>query len=368
MKNILDRLYKGNKEEYYKSLEETLEAKKRKMIVTVNPETVMISKKNHNLKELLNDQDVDLVCDGIAIVKGAYLLNQHEYERITGIDICEFLLNLANLKKYSVYLFGAQEDVTKKLKQKIKEQYKNIKLLGISNGYVKDKDKVMKKIIDLQPDICLVAMGIPLQEELLYKYYKEAKKGIFVGVGGSFDVLSGVKNRAPKWIIKCNLEWLYRIIKEPVRLKRFCKYNLRFLLEVIYQRYKEIINYIVVGVMTTLISLLIYYLGVLLVFNPNNPWQLQMANIISWVVSVTFAYIANRKYVFESKNPDVLKESLTFYGSRIVTLVFDMLMMYLTVSLLGLNDKIMKLIDNLLVIVGNYIISKCLVFIKKEKK
>ena len=84
----------------------------------------------------------------------------------------------------------------------------------------------------MKPDICLIAMGIPMQEKLINKYFKNAKKGIYIGVGGSFDVLSGIKKRAPKLFIKLNLEWLYRIIKEPRRLKRFWNNNIKFLFKI----------------------------------------------------------------------------------------------------------------------------------------
>ena len=81
------------------------------------------------------------------------------------------------------------------------------------------------------PDICLVALGIPFQETIIYKHFNEFKKGIFIGVGGSFDVLSGFKKRAPKIFQKLNIEWLYRIIKEPKRLKRFYKNNIQFVFQ-----------------------------------------------------------------------------------------------------------------------------------------
>ena len=87
----------------------------------------------------------------------------------------------------------------------------------------------MEEIIKLKPDILFVALGIPYQEKLIGKYYNKFKKGIFIGVGGSFDVLSGTKKRAPRLFIKLKLEWLYRIICEPKRLKRFFKYNVKFL-------------------------------------------------------------------------------------------------------------------------------------------
>ena len=115
---------------------------------------------------------------------------------------------------------------------KIKIEYPNINILGYSDGYVKDRDKVFKKIIKLKPDVCLVALGIPHQEKLIYKYLDKFEKGIFVGVGGSFDVLSGSKKRAPKVFIKLNLEWFYRIICEPKRLKRFWNNNVKFIFSV----------------------------------------------------------------------------------------------------------------------------------------
>ena len=100
----------------------------------------------------------------------------------------------------------------------------------------KDKDKVFLDIVSKKPDIVLVALGIPLQEKLIYKYLDKFEKGIFVGVGGSFDVISGHKKRAPKVFIKLNLEWLYRIMKEPSRLKRFYDSNVKFIFKV--RKYK----------------------------------------------------------------------------------------------------------------------------------
>ena len=111
-----------------------------------------------------------------------------------------------------------------------------LKIVGATNGYVVDKDGVFKEISKLKPDIVLVALGIPLQEKLIYKHLGKFDKGIFVGVGGSFDVISGHKKRAPKIFIKLNLEWLYRILKEPKRIKRFYDSNIKFMFKV--RKYK----------------------------------------------------------------------------------------------------------------------------------
>lgn len=132
----------------------------------------------------------------------------------------------------------------------------------------------------------------------------------------------------------------------------------------LYKKYKEIINYLIVGVLTTVVSLIIYYISVFTFLNPKNPVELQIANILSWLAGVTFAYFTNRKYVFESKNKNKIQEATKFVSSRITTLVLDMLVMWLGVTVLHFNDKIIKLISQVLVIVGNYILSKLFVFKK----
>ncbi len=132
----------------------------------------------------------------------------------------------------------------------------------------------------------------------------------------------------------------------------------------LYLKYKEIINYLIVGVLTTAISLAVYYLCTITVLNPKNAFQLQLANVVSWIISVTFAYFTNRKYVFESKNPHIFKEASAFFLARVGTLLMDMGIMFLFVTLMRMNDKIAKLFSQVAVIIGNYVISKWFVFKK----
>lgn len=230
MKEYIKRLYSKSKKTYFKEMD--LWVKKGKIIVTVNPETLMLSESNESLKKLLSKNCVSLVADGIAVVKASKWVGCPVEERITGIEICEELLRIANNNKYSLYLFGAKEEVLNALVDRIKKEYSNINLVGFSNGYVTDKDKVMDEVSKLKPDILLVALGIPMQEELIYNHMNDLRKSVVVGVGGSFDVLSGMKKRAPKIFIKLNLEWLYRILKEPSRLKRFWNSNIKFVFKI----------------------------------------------------------------------------------------------------------------------------------------
>lgn len=125
---------------------------------------------------------------------------------------------------------------------------------------------------------------------------------------------------------------------------------------------KEFINYLIVGGLTTLISLIIYYSLVLTILNPKISIQLQTANVISWIVSVSFAYLTNRKFVFHSKNENIVLESIGFFVSRLSTLLIDMLLMFIIVTHCGFNDKIAKIVVQIIVIVSNYILSKFFVF------
>ncbi len=136
-------------------------------------------------------------------------------------------------------------------------------------------------------------------------------------------------------------------------------------LKKLYKKYEEIVNYLIVGVLTTIVSLALYYLLVLTILNPDNAIELQIANILSWCGAVVFAFITNRKYVFKSKNKNVKKEAITFVSSRILTLLMDMGIMFLTVTVFKMNDKIAKLISQVVITIANYIFSKLFVF-KKE--
>lgn len=227
-----DKIYKKDKNEFYNELEYKLTNNQKQFIITANPETIMYSEKNNELKQAFIDKDTIVVADGIGIVKGARKLNYNINQTIPGIDISVKLLELGNIYNKKIFLFGAKKDTIEKMKEVIKNKYNNLQIVGKVDGYVEDKDKVFEEIKKMEPDIILVALGIPQQECLIYKHLDEFKKGIFIGVGGSFDVISGNKKRAPKIFIKLKFEWLYRILKEPKRLKRFYNSSIKYLVEI----------------------------------------------------------------------------------------------------------------------------------------
>lgn len=232
MNECFKKLYSKKQMDFYKVVEKNLEKEKKMFIITANPETFNIAENNNDFKSMLLDKEVTLVPDGIGIVKAANMLDYKIEERITGIDLANFLLDLSNKKKYKMALLGASKEVMDQLIKVIGERYPNIKLVKTENGYTSKKDEFFEELEKKDVDVCLVALGIPMQEELIYKHLKGFKKGIFVGVGGSFDVISGSKKRAPKIFIKTNTEWLYRIICEPKRIKRFWNNNVKFIFKI----------------------------------------------------------------------------------------------------------------------------------------
>lgn len=139
----------------------------------------------------------------------------------------------------------------------------------------------------------------------------------------------------------------------------------------LYIKYKEIIKYLIFGVLTTVVSLATKYLLLFTILDASNALQLQIAVVVSWVIACLFAYITNRIWVFESKTTSIIKEMAKFFMARLATLGMEMLIMFVFVTALGLNSDIWvviwTLVSQVLIIIGNYVLSKLLVF-KNEKK
>lgn len=227
-----EKIYKDGRDKFYTELEEKIEKNEKEFIVTANPETLMQSEKDEDLKMAVLDKKTTIIPDGVGIIKGANKLNYDIKETILGVDVANKLFELADKHKKKVFLFGAKPEIIEKMKEVLKQKYSNCDVVGAIDGYVENKDKVFDQIKEKNPDIVLVALGIPNQEKLIYKHLDKFNKGIFVGVGGSFDVISGSKKRAPKIFIKLKLEWLYRIVTEPKRLKRFYQSNIKYLFKI----------------------------------------------------------------------------------------------------------------------------------------
>lgn len=232
MRSFFEKTYKGTQQAFYADVKRCLAQEQKKLIVTANPETFMMGERDGEMSRVLLDENTTIIADGIGVLKGANMLGIHMEERLPGVELVETLFGYGNELGKSVFMLGAKQEVLDLLQQRLAKDFPNLKVAGAVNGYVADKDKVFAEIKEKQPDIVLVALGMGTQEKLIYKHYGDFRKGIFVGVGGSFDVLSGTKERAPKFFIDHNIEWLYRIMKEPKRFGRFYNNNVKFIFEV----------------------------------------------------------------------------------------------------------------------------------------
>ncbi|QNQ83195.1 WecB/TagA/CpsF family glycosyltransferase [Lactobacillus sp. PV037] len=208
-------------EEFKKEFIHRLNNHRSTLIVTANPEIVMATKNDSEYFKIIKEDADYVTADGIGILLAAKMQKQSLKERVTGYDLFTWLLRIANLRGLKIYLVGAKAEVLEKTKQKIAQKYPNIKIVGAEDGYFKEDLKtVANRIEKAKPDLVFAALGFPRQEKLLAILRKQKLPALMMGVGGSFDVFSGVVKRAPKKFQQMHLEWFYRLITNPTRLKR----------------------------------------------------------------------------------------------------------------------------------------------------
>lgn len=203
--------------------------------MVVNAAKMVNMQKDKQLRESVINSDI-INADGMAVVWAAKFLGQPLPERVSGIDIMVNLIQLAKQHTYKVFFFGAYEDVVSKLVRMYSELYGNQIIAGYRNGYFTKEQEtgIAQEIADSGADILFVAISSPTKENFLNKYNKVMKIPFIMGVGGSFDVISGMTKRAPVWMQDRGLEWFYRFLQEPRRMwKRYLISNTLFIYYVI---------------------------------------------------------------------------------------------------------------------------------------
>lgn len=224
---ILESVSTYSAKNFYEKIRNDLNNKTKRFVVTANPEIIMNGRKNERMFEILTKEAI-VIPDGIGVSKAVQFLKKNIVERNTGVDFAEFLLKLANDKGYRVFIYGAKQEILDALTERCKKEWPRIIFTGVYNGYENSEEYILKKLRARRAEIYLIALGTPRQELFINKFFGEINSGICVGVGGSLDVLSGQIRRAPKFFLRHNLEWLYRISTQPNRLKRFLQGNVLF--------------------------------------------------------------------------------------------------------------------------------------------
>lgn len=220
-----------NYDELIEQIFQRIERKEKSLIVAINPEKIMKAKEDPALKKLLNEAEFQIP-DGIGVILASKIQKGQISERVTGVDLMMRLCEEAAKKQKPIFLYGGKPGVAASAAEKLKALYPGIQIAGIQHGYETDNEKVIDKINEAKPDILFVAMGSPKQENWINANRDQLYPTIYQGVGGSFDVLAGNVKRAPKAFQKVGLEWFYRLMMEPKRIKRQMALP-KFLLEVV---------------------------------------------------------------------------------------------------------------------------------------
>lgn len=193
-------------------------------VVTPNPEIVLESRKNKGLSAAVRSADMVLP-DGVGVIYASHILGTPIKNRIPGIDFASALLARMSESEKKIFLLGAKPGVAELAAQRLTERYPGLLVCGVNDGYFDQADNefLVKKINSAAPDLVVVCLGSPKQEIWMKNNAQQLDVGLMIGLGGALDVYAGVVERAPRRWRSMGLEWLYRLIKEPKRIKRMIK-------------------------------------------------------------------------------------------------------------------------------------------------
>lgn len=212
------KVFNGSKDE----LMEFIEGLEQVNIVSGNPQVLYSGLKNKFLFESFNDDKSIIIPDGIGTVICSKIVKEPVEEKIAGIEVMNEIIRKCAEEGKGIYLVGAKQEILNECIINLKTKYVDLNILGSHDGFfdLDDCEDIVSDIEKKQPYAVFVAMGCPRQEIFIDKYLERFKCRFIMGVGGSFDVIAGKVKRAPKWMINLGMEWLYRVIKEPFRIKR----------------------------------------------------------------------------------------------------------------------------------------------------
>lgn len=203
-------------------------------VVTPNSEIVYEAMADQGLRDLLNGADLVLP-DGAGVVLGSKILKTPLKQKVAGVDFADRLLGLLAENGGTVYLLGSKPGIAELAAEKMLAKHPGLQICGLADGYFKEEGPVIEKINQARPDVLFVCLGAPKQEKFMAAHQKDLQVKVMIGLGGSLDSFAGTVKRAPKWMIACNLEWFYRLLKEPWRFKRMLRLP-KFLWAVVRRR------------------------------------------------------------------------------------------------------------------------------------
>ncbi len=202
--------------------------------VTPNAEIVYEAMHDDRFREILNGADLVLP-DGAGTVLGAKLLGTPLKQKVAGIDFASNLLGILAGTGKRLYLLGSKPGIAEQAAENMKKTHPGLCICGTADGYFKDEAPVIAKINEARPDVLFVCLGAPKQEIFMHTHREDLHVPMMIGLGGSLDGFAGTVKRAPAWMIRLQLEWLYRLYKEPKRIGRMMRLP-KFVLAVLAER------------------------------------------------------------------------------------------------------------------------------------
>ena len=204
------------------ALEQRMLAREQTFVVTANAEIIMMCQEDAAYNDIISHQAELVLPDGAGAVWAGRHLGYKVPERVAGFDLYNHLLALSAEKGYKAYFFGGSPGIAEAAKTKSEELYPGVQIVGCHNGYFTDTDvpAIIEEINNSGAEMLFVALGAPKQEKWILAHRAELKPRILMGIGGSFDVLAGKMERAPKWMQDASLEWAFRLYKQPSRFMR----------------------------------------------------------------------------------------------------------------------------------------------------
>ena len=216
-------------------IEETIELSRKSFWVAINPIKIYHSWHKPELLNLLQQADAG-VCDGVGVSIASKILHGRSIKRCTGCDLFFKILSLASRKKWGVFLLGASTESNAAARSELQKMYPNLKIVGWQDGYFEDSRTVIEQINSSKADLLFVAMGSPKQEHWIWRHRQAVNANFCMGVGGSFDIVSGGLRRAPKIFRMTGTEFLFRLIREPRKRWRIQKVLFPYFFRVIHKR------------------------------------------------------------------------------------------------------------------------------------
>lgn len=227
--------------EFVSLINTQIKSEKQVFQVGINSATINEIVINKEFKEAINRADLKHI-DGMSVVWALRFLGYKIPERVATPDLAEEIMKMAENENYSIFLFGARDEMLTACISNIKMYYPSLKIAGYRNGYFKpeDEDSIVKTINEAAPDILFLGMSSPVKELFCERHRNELKVKYLLGVGGYFDILSGYIKRAPRWMQNIGLEWSYRLLQEPKRMwRRYLIGNNKFLWLIIKEKFKR---------------------------------------------------------------------------------------------------------------------------------